>query len=103
MAKKSSLFEQDVPSFTFNPLEVRQRTLFDENMPLNELQSSLLNTFTGQTMKMIDVYKKHTLRTRFIKRNYKQALHNLLDNNKIIADISGRRGVFPDDAEVTFL
>ena len=86
MAKESSKDYQGVPSFEYNPADRSFPTLFEFNKPLDKLENELVQVFAGQKMTMKEIYNKHNVGTRFIKRNYKQALNNLEESGRIKAD-----------------
>jgi three-Cys-motif partner protein len=86
MAKESSERVQGVPSFEYNPATRQQPLLFELTRPLDELESMLLDSFSGRNMTMKDVYDQHHVGKPYISKNYKTALGNLEAQNKIIAD-----------------
>jgi hypothetical protein len=103
MAKESSTTEQGVPSFEYNPATKFQPLLFELSRPLDELTDMLLDEFADQTMTMIDVYQRHHIGKRYIKKNYKDALLKLEAKGKITAEPSKRRkNTFADTVRVTF-
>ncbi len=103
MAKESSSYEQGVPIFEYNPATKYQPLLFDLSQPLDELENMLLNEFAGQTITMIDIYERHHVGKRFIKKNYKDVLIELETKGKIITEPSKRRkNTFADKVKVTF-
>ena len=103
MAKESSSSEQGVPIFEYNPATKYQPLLFDLSQPLDELENMLLNEFAGQTITMIDIYERHHVGKRFIKKNYKDVLIELETKGKIITEPSKRRkNTFADKVKVTF-
>ncbi len=101
MARQSSTKEQGVPSFAYCPAEARQTLLFELSRPLDDLEEMLLSEFAGQTLTMKDVYMRHNVGCRYIKKNYKDILRALDDRGKISAGVH-RRGYFPDRTVVTF-
>ncbi|MEQ9370700.1 MAG: three-Cys-motif partner protein TcmP [Coleofasciculus chthonoplastes F3-SA18-01] len=103
MAKESSTTEQGVPSFEYNPATKFQPLLFELSRPLDELTDMLLDEFAGQTMTMIEVYQRHHIGKRYIKKNYKDALLKLEVQGKIRAEPSKRKkNTFADKVNVTF-
>jgi three-Cys-motif partner protein len=101
MAKESSEQMQGVPSFEYNPATLQQPLLFELNRPLDELESMLLDKFSGRSMTMKEVYDQHHVGKPYISKNYKTALGNLEAQNKIVADppANKRRKI---KGEVTF-
>lgn len=103
MAKSSSSSSQGVPSFIFSPADSSsQQLLFDLNRPLDDLEGMLLRDFAGRSLRMIDIYKEHSVDRPFIKRNYKDVLLDLEARGEITT--SGRRSKrgFADEITVTF-
>jgi three-Cys-motif partner protein len=101
MAKESSEQMQGVPSFEYNPATLQQPLLFELTRPLDELETMLLDKFSGKRMTMKEVYDQHHVGKPYISKNYKTALGNLEAQNKIVADppASKRRKI---KGEVTF-
>jgi hypothetical protein len=109
MAGMSSKHEQGVPSFAYSVADIRFPLLFELNRPLDDLEGMLPGAFAGRTLRMVEVYEQHHVDRRFIKSNYKDALRNLEDKNRISADPPAakrkmRSGIrtFADDVLVTF-
>ncbi|PSB26207.1 three-Cys-motif partner protein TcmP [Stenomitos frigidus] len=86
MAKESSEQMQGVASFEYNPATLQQPLLFELTRPLDELETMLLDTFSGRSMTMEEVYNQHHVRKPYIKKNYKAALGSLEAQSKISAD-----------------
>ncbi|WP_300433720.1 three-Cys-motif partner protein TcmP [Christiangramia sp.] len=108
MARESSHHDQGVPSFEYNPADSlpRQTLLFQLSRPLDELRDNLLSEYKGKTIKMVDLYEEHNVDTPYIKKNYKEVLKTLYEEDKIDA-ISNkgkppRKGTFGDEIFVTF-
>lgn len=106
MAKESSDQAQGVPSFEYNPATLQQPLLFDLYRPLDELESMLLDVFSGQTLTMKEIYDRHHVGRRYINKNYKTVLSNLEAKGKIIVqsppEKKRRQGTFADNLIVTF-
>ncbi|GCL49926.1 hypothetical protein NIES3804_14860 [Microcystis aeruginosa NIES-3804] len=106
MAKESSEQTQGVPSFEYNPATLQQPLLFELTRPLDQLESMLLDNFSGKTMTMVEIYDQHHQGKPYIKKNYKTALSNLESQGKITVhspeDKKRRKGTFADDLKVTF-
>jgi three-Cys-motif partner protein len=106
MAKESSEQTQGVPSFEYNPATLQQPLLFELTSPLDQLESMLLDNFSGKTMTMAEIYDQHHLGKPYIKKNYKTALSNLESQGKVTVhspeDKKRRKGTFADDLKVTF-
>ena len=111
MARESSVAEQGVPSFTYSPADASMPLLFSLNTPLDKLEGMLKQGFAGQTLTMMQIYQKHSIDRRYIKKNYKAALLNLEEAGEILADPplkakppqKGRKaGTFADTVTVIF-
>lgn len=106
MAKESSEQTQGVPSFEYNPATLQQPLLFELTSPLDQLESMLLDNFSGKTMTVAEIYDQHHVGKPYIKKNYKTALSNLESQGKITVhspeDKKRRKGTFADDLKVTF-
>lgn len=110
MANYSSEKPQGVPSFSYNPvMDNRLQILFEFSRPLDELGGMLLETFSGKTLTMLEIYERHHVDRPYIKKNYKAVL-NLLESDGKISVIppaderrmrNGER-TFADSAKVTF-
>lgn len=103
MAKESSSQTQGVPSFEYSPADFlpKQSLLFRLSRPLEEIKKGMLEEFAGMTLTMREIYKRHSVDTSFIPRNYKQAFLQLEKKGKIKAS-KHRKGTFADSVEVTF-
>ena len=105
MTKESSDAQQGVASFEYNPVNARmaeqQPLLFELSRPLDDLSKMLLQEFAGETLKMVEIYRKHCVGRPYIKANYKQVLLQLEEQGKIEAS-SHRANTFGDSVSVTF-
>lgn len=106
MAKESSERMQGVPSFEYNPATLQQPLLFELTRPLDALEVMLLDTFSGKSMTMKEIYDQHHVGKPYISKNYKTALGNLESQGKITVHLTTgkkrRKGTFADDLRVTF-
>jgi len=103
MAGESSLHEQGVPSFDYNPADKRFPLLFELNRPLDELEGMLLAEFAGRKVAMKDIYEQHHVGRRFIKKNYKAKLKQMEIKGAIRCEPSRRpKDTFGDNVLVTF-
>jgi three-Cys-motif partner protein len=105
MAKESSNHDEGVASFEYNPIDrskLKQGLLFKLTQPIGDLGKSILNKFAGREIKTIDIYKEHSVDTPYIKRNYKDALMQLEQEEKIIVD-KHKKNTFGDNISVKFL
>ena len=105
MTKESSAADQGVANFEYNPVDAQMATqqplLFELSRPLDDLGDMLLRDFVGQRIKMIDIYKRHNIGRPYIKKNYKDVLKQLEEQQKITAS-PHRKGTFADRVQVTF-
>lgn len=110
MARHSSMVEQGVASFDFDPVvDLQFRFLFNLSRPLDELADKLLQHFAGKTLTMYEIYERHQVDTPYISSNYKDALNMLEEKGQIICDPPAdkrpmRQGkkTFADHVKVTF-
>jgi hypothetical protein len=103
MAKESSTHDEGVPSFEYSPADASMPLLFSLKRSMEELTASLLSTFKGQTLPMIEIYNRHHVDTPFIKRNYKDALLELEKGGVVSASPAKRPAkTFGDNVLVTF-
>lgn len=93
MAGESSEQNQGVPTFTYTTSLSRDETplLFLLEQPIENLGETLLKEFAGRTMSVEEIYEAHQVGTKFILRNYKDALIRLEEEKQIVADPSKRR------------
>ena len=84
MAKESSGNDQGVPSFEYNPADIRYPLLFELTRPLDDLEGLLLRDFAGRHVSMDDVYLQHNVGRPYISRNYKDALMRLEHRGLIV-------------------
>jgi three-Cys-motif partner protein len=108
MARESTSDTQGVPSFEYNPADFlpQQTLLFQLSRPFDDLKEDLLDKFRGQRLTMQEIYEKHNVDTRYVKKNYKNVLRQLYDDGSIEA-ISlekkpPRKGTFGDKIIATF-
>jgi len=107
MAGESSNADQGVPSLAYCPADRKFPLLFEMSRPLDDLRDMLINTFTGQSLTMRDIYERHNVGTPYVDKNYKAVLMSLEDEGKIITkppkgDKKRRKGTFADTVVVTF-
>lgn len=106
MGKLSSCCYQEVPSFEYNPAASRQPKLnLFEPKPLDNLKKMLLKDFAGVKIKMKDIFEKHHIGKPYLKNNYKKALLDLENKNRIKTNRAQRNskdGTFADEMVVMF-
>jgi three-Cys-motif partner protein len=103
MAGESSLHEQGVPSFQYSPADQRFPLLFELNRPLDDLEDLLLAAFAGRTLAMKQIYERHHVGRRFIKKNYKDVLKQMEAKGTIRCEPLKRpKNTFSDNVSVTF-
>lgn len=108
MAGYSREDEDGVPAYIFDPKPTMQLML-NFNRSLKTLCEQLVADFRGQTIKVKIIYDRHQEKTRFIRKNYKDALCLLEKESKIKVDVSFAKRRFVkgkvtlgDDRVVTF-
>jgi three-Cys-motif partner protein len=108
MSRESTSDTQGVSSFEYNPADFlpRQMLLFKLFRPLDNLRDDLLMKFKGTTLEMKEIYEQHNVDTPYIKKNYKDVLRQLYDDEMIEAQSKKgkppRKGTFGDEIIVTF-
>jgi hypothetical protein len=110
MAKESSGSLGGVANFEYNPRDMRykQGSLFDMlSRPLDDLRGMLLADYARQTVDFTQLYESHSVGKPYIKKNYKDALRELHDEDLISAENPKthkppRKGTFSDEMRITF-
>jgi len=109
MAGESSTTDQGVPSLAYSRADESTPLLFSLARPLEALEGLLLEHFAGQTLTMKQVYERHNVDTRYIEKNYKDALTRLESAGKVVANPPAisrpkRKGTptFADHVQVKF-
>jgi three-Cys-motif partner protein len=88
MAGASSRHVDDVASFTYDPrmIDETQPELLPDASPIDKLADRLLTDFAGKTVAVRQIFETHSGDSRFIERNYKEALRRLEDDGRVAAD-----------------
>lgn len=105
MAKESSGEEQSVPTFEYNPAWRKQGLLFELSRPLDDLEEMLLKKYAGKTLTLKDIFEDHNIGTRYVIKNYKDALKKMEAAGKISANPSAekrKKNTFANHVKVTF-
>lgn len=106
MAKESSEIVDGVGNFEYTPVTNKQLTLlYEYSRPIDELIDQLKKQFSGKTLTMEQIYYQHHVGTKFVKKNYKNAL-KLLEEEGAIRCVppadQRKKGTLRDDVIVTF-
>lgn len=80
MALQSASYQDGIPVYQYTSIDSGQMALFNG---VTSLSRNLLQTFTGQTIRMEDIYDKHQITGPYIKRNYKDALLLLEETSQV--------------------
>jgi hypothetical protein len=107
MGKASSWDQDDIPSFEYTPIiPLRAKMKPFWGGWGEELQASLLTTFAGQSISMVELFDRHIVGTHYVKKSYKMALLALEKAGKIRTNRSKsqmkRMDTFPDEILVKF-
>lgn len=105
MAKESSTEDQGVPSLTYSPADWSMPLLFSLQRPLDQLRAALLKEFAGRELSVAEIYKCHSVDTRYVTKNYKETLTRLEAEGKVsVRSLRGTRpkGTFADHLLVKF-
>jgi three-Cys-motif partner protein len=100
MATHSSHADQGVPSYEYAPSMEGTIKLFEDAR--DQLEDRLVAEFAGQTLTMVALYHRDNIEKPFVKKNYKEALSNLLAAKRVVTDRVPRFGTFADGVVVTF-
>jgi three-Cys-motif partner protein len=109
MAIQSSIANQGVPSFTYNPADSRFPLLFELTRPLDCLEYTLLKDFDGRSLSLKALYDQHSVGKPYLLKNYQDVLRKMEHEGKITADPPAEhrpklRGelTFSENVRVTF-
>ncbi len=105
MAAESSTHDEGVPSFTYSPADASTPLLFSLAQPLSELKASLLDSFAGRELKFRDIYESHSIDTRYVEKNYKEALKALESDGMISVSSTKKKrrsGTYADHVLIRF-
>jgi three-Cys-motif partner protein len=86
MYTESSSLDQGVASFAYSPADAITPLLFSLNRPLEGLGERLVEDFSGQTLPLIDIFRPHHADSRFVLRNYRDAIRELEGCNRVTCD-----------------
>jgi three-Cys-motif partner protein len=94
MAGMSSRHVDEVASFSYDPRAVddTQPQLLSDTSPIDELADRLLTDFAGTKVTVRHIFEPHSGDSRFIERNYKEALRRLEADGRVAADPLRQRG-----------
>jgi three-Cys-motif partner protein len=84
MAAESSTSSHGVPSYTYSPADAAVPEL-DFFNPIEDLARDLQSRFTGRTVTVDELIGQDEPKTRFLKKNYRDAILMLEQSGKIIA------------------
>jgi three-Cys-motif partner protein len=78
MAKRSSAHDGGVPAFRFNPLDIRQPSLFQAmDGPVQALADDLVVEFAGRSVTVERLIREHNVGRPYVPANYRSALRIL--------------------------
>lgn len=105
MAKYSSNSTQGVASFEYNPANKNQLFLFQFSQPLEELENSLLEKFSGKTISFKDLYQQHSVSTPYREPDYRTVLKGMEKKGKITVNRPAKspKGSFKNEFKISFL
>ena len=105
MAAESSTQDEGVPSLAYSPADASMPLLFSLTQPMSKLKEMLLEDFTGQTLSLTEIYERHSVGKRYIKKNYREALSALEGAESVFAySTKGtrRKDTYPDHVKIQF-
>lgn len=105
MAKYSSNSTQGVVSFEYNPANTNQPFLFQFFQPLEELEKSLVEKFSGKTIYFKDLYQQHSVSTPYREPDYRTVLKGMEKKGKITVNRPAKspKGSFKNEFKISFL
>lgn len=88
MARESSKKHQGVSSFGFNPKDKEKEPNLLDLMysPIDELAEELTKLFAEKKLSVKEIYYSHHIDTKYIPKNYRDALRKLEEQGKIIVE-----------------
>jgi three-Cys-motif partner protein len=96
MAKESSTEDEGVPSFAYSPADASMPLLFLLAQPREKLKADLQKSFAGEELNLQTLYERHSVDTPYIKKNYREALIQLEDDEAIaVRSTKGKRKAEP--------
>jgi three-Cys-motif partner protein len=105
MAAESSTQDEGVPSLAYSPADASMPLLFSLTQPMSKLKEMLLKDFSGQTLCLTEIYERHSVGTRYVKRNYREAL-SALEASEMVTILATkgtrRKGTYPDHVMIKF-
>jgi three-Cys-motif partner protein len=109
MGKRSSDHYQDVPSFEFREGPIATE-MFQEPRPIDDLKADLLKRFAGRSSTITAIFEEHNVGTRYVMKNYKEAIKQLMREGRIPEGERGRDRpklvapyrTMPDDVLIAF-
>jgi three-Cys-motif partner protein len=91
MAPQSSVADQGVSSFTYNPADRRFPLLFELTRPLDDLENMLPKDFAGFRLSLEALYQQHSVGKRYLLKNYQDVLRKLESEGKITVEPPAER------------
>jgi three-Cys-motif partner protein len=82
-------YSPEIDAFEYDPKISKQLQLFEIG-DIEYLKSELTRKYSGESMKMKDVYESHHIGTPYLKKHYKRALLELEEQGKIHVPPDGR-------------
>lgn len=103
MALESRLDDDGVPLFEYSPPGAARQLPLEYQRPILTLPEDLLRTFSGQTLRVGDIFDRHNVGKPFIKKNYKRVLLEMEDRGDVSCEpVKRRANTIADDVLVTF-
>ena len=105
MAKASSLEQQGVATFEYNPvakhLAFQQPMLFEYSRPLEDLADMLLIEYQGRSISFGNLYTEHSVGRQYIVSNYRDVLLRL-EHEERLSIQKHNKGTLASDKIITF-
>jgi len=87
MGHESSSFVEDVPSFEY--MVNAPQKLFETYSPIEELIDDLVKRFRGRTVTIEQIIAEHHYGTRYVDKNYQEALRRLCYDRGAVTAVRG--------------
>lgn len=92
MARESSTEDQGVASFAYSLADETMPLLFELQRPIDDLQEMLMSEFSGQSLAMHNIYRRHSVGRPYLKKHYKSVIMNLESAGRVtVSDPESKR------------
>lgn len=75
--------EQGVAKFEYNPADARWPSLFELLRPLEDLEEMLLKDYAGKTVRLLELFERHSVGKPYVLKNYRDVLCRMEQEGKV--------------------